>query len=167
MRTPEAFAAAVANVLAWEGGYVNDPDDPGGETNFGISKRFYPSVDIRGLTRAGAIAIYRRDWWDKNRIGDFPDPIAIKMLDIAVNMGWSAAVKVLQRACNHAGPAHPIAVDGSCGPITRKTVHDLYATVPNLLGILRIEDANRYREIAASNPVMAKYLRGWLRRAAS
>ncbi|WP_425526518.1 glycosyl hydrolase 108 family protein [Xanthomonas oryzae] len=50
-------------MLSHEGGYVNDPRDPGGETQWGISKRAYPELNIRALTRDQAIEIYRRDYW--------------------------------------------------------------------------------------------------------
>jgi lysozyme family protein len=62
---PSEFLTAVERVLADEGGYVCNPSDPGGETNFGITKRSYPDLDIKGLTREDAIAIYWRDWWTK------------------------------------------------------------------------------------------------------
>ena len=56
---------AISATLAHEGGYVNDPADPGGETKFGISKRAYPDVDIKSLTRQEAEMIYRRVYWEK------------------------------------------------------------------------------------------------------
>uniref|UniRef100_UPI0039E582BF glycosyl hydrolase 108 family protein n=1 Tax=Klebsiella pneumoniae TaxID=573 RepID=UPI0039E582BF len=59
------FDDLIGRVLGHEGGYVNDPRDPGGETQFGISKRAYPNVDIKGLTRETAISIYKRDFWDR------------------------------------------------------------------------------------------------------
>ena len=68
------YLACIEVVLKSEGGYVNDPHDPGGETNFGISKRAYPSVDIKHLTKEGAIAIYKKDYWDKIKGDDLPLP---------------------------------------------------------------------------------------------
>jgi lysozyme family protein len=59
MRFPEVFD----RVIGHEGGYVNDPNDPGGETQWGISKRSYPHLNIRMLTRAEAMGIYDRDFW--------------------------------------------------------------------------------------------------------
>ena len=56
------FEAAVDRVLGHEGGYVNHPNDPGGETNWGISKRSYPNVDIKALTREGVLRLcYRQE----------------------------------------------------------------------------------------------------------
>ena len=103
-----SFDRAVEMVLAHEGGYVNDPRDPGGETRFGISKRAYPDVDILRLTEDEAKAIYRRDYWDKIRPDEIPEPIAICLFDAAVNMGRDKAVRLLQRACG-------VAQDGVMG----------------------------------------------------
>lgn len=94
----EIFNRALNLILDHEGGYVNDPKDPGGETNFGISKRAYPHLNIRDLTKAQAAEIYRKDYWNKIR-GDSIDPsVAIVAFDIAVNMGVSVAIKMLQYA---------------------------------------------------------------------
>ena len=68
----DRFPAFINRILGHEGGYVNDPQDPGGETNWGISKRSYPGEDIKNLTLDQAAAIYRRDYWDMARAGDLP-----------------------------------------------------------------------------------------------
>jgi len=83
------FNFCVDQVLKHEGGYVNDPRDPGGETNFGISKRAYPTLNIKALTKEQAIEVYRRDYWariDKT----FPE-LNLLVFDSAVNQGVSAA----------------------------------------------------------------------------
>jgi len=103
-----SFEQAVAMVLRHEGGYVNDPRDPGGETRFGISKRAYPDVDILRLTEDEAKVIYRRDYWDKLRPDELPQELAICLFDCAVNMGRDKAVRLLQRACG-------VAQDGVMG----------------------------------------------------
>ena len=59
------FDDIIEIVLEHEGGYVNDPDDPGGETNFGIAKRSHPDVDIANLTKEDAKIIYYQDYWMK------------------------------------------------------------------------------------------------------
>lgn len=89
------FAIDMTFVFKWEGGYVNDPTDPGGETNFGISKRSYPNLDIKNLTKQAAQAIYQRDYW--NAIGgDTLNPeLACAALDTAINMGVSRAKQFL------------------------------------------------------------------------
>ncbi len=62
----ENFEKAMTFIFKWEGGYVNDGNDPGGETNFGISKRAYPNLDIKNLTKDEAKQIYYRDYWEKS-----------------------------------------------------------------------------------------------------
>ncbi|SIS76670.1 glycoside hydrolase family 108 protein [Insolitispirillum peregrinum] len=93
-----AFDHALAFVLSEEGGYVNDPRDGGGETNFGISRRAYPGVDIAGLTRDQAAEIYRRDYWDACKCDQMPAPWAVAVFDTAVNQGSGAAAFLLQTA---------------------------------------------------------------------
>lgn len=82
----ENFAVACGFVLKHEGGYVNDPDDPGGETNFGISKRYNPNVDIKNLTEREAAEIYLKKYWlPAGDILSFPNDIIY--FDTSVNMG--------------------------------------------------------------------------------
>jgi lysozyme family protein len=100
---PALFGQAVIRVLANEGGYARLANDPGGATNFGISQRDYPGLDIPNLTRDGAIAIYFRDFWKAGRYGELPDPIAVKLFDLAINMGPAHAVRCLQRALRACG----------------------------------------------------------------
>lgn len=86
------FQQAVEFVLKKEGGYVNHPDDPGGETNFGISKRAYPHLDIAALTRKEAIQIYHEDYWlPISREVEHPHMQFI-VFDAAVNHGVTRAV---------------------------------------------------------------------------
>lgn len=106
-----AFDGFIGRVLSHEGGYVNDPRDPGGETKFGIAKRSYPSVDIKGLTRDAAIEIYRRDFWARVQGDKLPRAVAFQALDAAVNHGIGNAVRWLQRAAG-------VADDGVIGPMT-------------------------------------------------
>lgn len=94
------FERAIDVVLAEEGGYVNDPRDPGGETKFGISKRQYPDIDIAALSVSAAKDIYRRDYWDVCKCDDLPWPMCLFVFDSAVNQGVGAAVRMLQRAIN-------------------------------------------------------------------
>ena len=103
------FDEAFHRVLGHEGGYVNNPNDPGGETNWGISKRSYPSVDIKHLTRDGAKVIYRMDFWDRVKADQLPDGVAYQLFDFAVNSGIETAVRALQRAVR-------VADDGHWGP---------------------------------------------------
>lgn len=92
------FERAVEIVLAEEGGYINDPNDPGGETRYGISKRAYPELDIAKLTVEQAKAIYRRDYWEPCKCDKLPWPLSLYVFDCAVNQGVVPAIKLLQRA---------------------------------------------------------------------
>lgn len=112
------FDDAFKRLVSHEGGYVNDSRDPGLETKFGISKRAYPSLDIKALTLAEAKAIYRRDYWDRARCGDLPPGVAFDVFDAAVNSGPGQAIRWLQRAVG-------VADDGVVGPITLAAVKRL------------------------------------------
>lgn len=106
------FDDAADRLLGNEGGYVNDPKDPGGETKWGISKRSYPNVDIKNLTRMDAKGIYLRDFWTRIHAGELFDGVAFQTFDFAVNSGIETAVRYLQRAVG-------VADDGHWGPISR------------------------------------------------
>lgn len=109
------FDDLIGRVLGHEGGYICDPRDPGGETQFGISKRAYPNVDIKGLTRETAISIYKRDFWDRVQGDKLPRAFAFQVLDAAVNHGIGNAVRWMQRAAG-------VADDGIIGPLTLAAV---------------------------------------------
>jgi lysozyme family protein len=93
-----AFDAAFDLLIGHEGGYVDNPADPGGETKFGISRRAYPDLDIRSLTEAQARGIYYRDYWLPCRCDAMPVALAILVFDAAVNNGVGRAVRWLQTA---------------------------------------------------------------------
>lgn len=78
-------------VLKWEGGYVNDPKDPGGETKYGISKRAHPNEDIANLTPERALVIYQTEYWDPIGGDNLPLPACVVAFDTAVNCGVSRA----------------------------------------------------------------------------
>lgn len=99
-------------VIGHEKGYVNDPNDPGGETNWGISKRSYPSEDIRNMTRDKAKVIYRRDFWSRVNGDKLHDGVAYQLFDFAINSGVETAIRYLQRAIG-------VADDGAWGPISQ------------------------------------------------
>jgi lysozyme family protein len=94
----EAFEISIGN----EGGYVNDPDDAGGETKFGISKRVYPDLDINNLTLEDAKRLYYNDFWDTKacNMNRLPSKVAIEVFDTGINMGMTTAFKMLQEALN-------------------------------------------------------------------
>src|SRR5690606_31473517 len=162
--TDERFLRAVEVVLDHEGGYVNDPRDPGGETKYGISKRSYPDLDIASLTREQAAEIYYRDWWQRYGYGRLQDEaVATKLLDMAVNMGPAAAHRLLQEALVFLD--NPVAVDGIIGPQTVAATNK--ADPKRLLQVLRWMAAHHYYRIAAQRPQSRAFLIGWLRRAYS
>lgn len=110
------FDWALSVILEHEGGYVNDPRDPGGETNMGISKRAYPHLDIHSLTRDQVAEIYRRDYWDKLSCDKLNWSVALCVFDAGVNSGIGRAAKWLQQALNACGKG--VATDGMIGPQT-------------------------------------------------
>ena len=109
------FDAAFDRLMGHEGGYVNNPDDPGGETKWGISKRSYPNLNIALLARDGAKDIYRRDFWNRIHADEMYDGVAFQALDFAINSGIETAVRKLQTAVGAAD-------DGHWGPLTRAAV---------------------------------------------
>ncbi len=148
----------IAFVLKVEGGYVNNPNDRGGETNWGISKRSYPSVDIKNLTRQGAIDIYERDYWRGGRcdeIGETHPDLALAHMDWCVNHGVGGAAKFLQRAVG----ATP---DGAIGPKTLAAVRacDEFSAIAYYLN----DRARWYHDRCAQLPSQREFLAGWLAR---
>jgi lysozyme family protein len=117
-----SFETVVHMVLEHEGGYVNHPSDPGGETKYGISKRAYPDVDIAELTEDEAAVIYKRDYWDRIKGDDLPVGVACAVMDYAVNSGISRASKALQSVCGISNG------DGVIGPHSLASV---WTTVEN------------------------------------
>ncbi|MFM1990200.1 MAG: hypothetical protein RJA99_3157 [Pseudomonadota bacterium] len=148
------FNEAFDRVIGHEGGYVNDPRDPGGETKFGISKRAYPSEDIKNLTLERARQLYRRDYWDRGGIQNLPPFARFDVFDVAVNSGISAAVRMLQRAVG-------VADDGVVGP---KTLAAVGYTRPE---IFRARFAAERLDFYASLPTWPAFGRGWARRVAA
>lgn len=100
------FDASFERLLGSEGGYVNDPADPGGETKWGISKRSYPQLDIANLTQDDAKVVYRRDFWDAAKLQDMPTAVAFQLFDFAVNSGIGTAIRKLQQAIGVADDGH-------------------------------------------------------------
>lgn len=92
----DKFNKAFAAIIGVEGGYVNDPRDPGGETKYGICKRSYPNVDIKNLTLDKAKEIYKRDFWDSIGADNCPLRLAVFYFDCAVNQGQPVAKKLIQ-----------------------------------------------------------------------
>lgn len=150
-----SFDLAIDTVLLNEGGYVDDPNDKGGATNFGLSQRTYPNLDIKNLTKEQAIGIYKKDFWKYDGVLD--QLVATKIFDASVNLGHVAIV-LLQKIVLKATPP-----DGIFGEVTEDAVNRAEAGA--LLTQYRLALAQHYQSIVTRNPQDAKFLTGWLRRA--
>lgn len=158
MSADALFDEAFDFTIGQEGGYINDPSDSGGETNFGISKRSYPDVDIKNLTKEGAKEIYKKDYWSNWYDLLNSKDVAIRVFDMAVNSGKSAAEKTLQKAINHCGAN--IVEDGFIG---LKTINAIFGLNKNwVLDRFRVERAKFYADCVDKSPIKLKYLKGWI-----
>ena len=153
----KSFKEIIEKVLEHEGGYVNDPKDLGGETKYGITKRFYPDVDIKNLTIEQATEIYKKDYWDKNKVESLPQNLWHIYFDMCVNMGKRTAVKVLQRAAVNKG--RKIEVDGGLGPMTIGALKGVE------LDRVRAYRVKYYVDLITAKPEQEKFYLGWFRRA--
>lgn len=147
-----AFDKAFAMIISAEGGYVNNPTDPGGETKFGISKKSYPTVDIKNLTLEGAKAIYLRDFWQATHGDELPWPLSLFVFDAAVNQGLPAAVALLQKSLG-------VAQDGSFGSRTQKAI----ANIPDQKETCSLFMADRALRYTGTRN-FDTFGRGWLKR---
>jgi len=152
------FNEIIEKVLEHEGGYVNDPNDRGGETNFGITKKFYPDVDIKNLTKEQAKHIYHTDYWRRGKCDEIPSRLRHIYFDMLVNFGKRGAVKVLQRAAN-AKNKNKIDVDGGLGPATLKAIQNLE------LERVRAYRVLRFANLVIKKPEQERFWFGWFRRA--
>lgn len=146
-----SFDKAFALTVGLEGGYSNNPADPGLETKYGISKRAHPDVDINALTLDQARDIYRRDYWTPAYCDDMPERIGHLMFDAAVNHGVTAAIKLLQRALR-------VADDGVYGVVTRG---QLLARDTGETASLLMAERAVYMTTCSAWPT---FKRGWLKR---
>ena len=137
--------------LGEEGGYVNDPADPGGETNWGISKRECPDEDIKNLTRAEAVRLYYNYYWVEYGVQQLPLSLGFQVFDWGINAGMATAVRGLQTVAG-------VPADGKVGPQTCAAV----ASMP-LASVLMQVIASReaYYTILPGWPSFGK---GWTNR---
>lgn len=138
-------------------GYVNDPDDPGGETKYGIAKRYWPMLDIKNLTYDQARQLYYSEYWERYRCELIPDHLRGIYFDMCVIPGPRQAAKLLQMACNSIG--YTLKVDGIVGLKTLTAAIDL---PPDRLRMYRLE---YFADQAVKTPSKAKFWNGWKRRA--
>lgn len=170
-------------IVAREGGYVNDPDDPGGATNHGVTihtmRRLgldltgdgqVTQADVRRLTQQQAIDIFVDHYFARPRIADLPEPLHPTVFDMYVNAGGNA-VKILQRLLGKMG--YDITVDGAIGPKTIAATARAHASAPDhIVDAYGIERRNYYFDLADRRPASRKYARsraggkgGWITRA--
>lgn len=172
-----------AEIVAREGGYVNDPDDPGGATNFGVTigtlralgrdldgDGHVTEADVRALTREDAIEIFIEHYYRRPRIDALPAPIQASVFDMQVNAGANA-VRLLQRLLNDMGLA--CTADGVIGPETLAAAAQAMAIAPDhFVDAYGIARRNYYYVLADRRPASRKYARrrdggkgGWITRA--
>ena len=151
-----AFDACFTVVVGEEGGYTDDPNDPGGETNWGISKAAYPALDIKDLTEAAAKAIYQRDYWAPSQCDGLPAALAMMVFDAAVNNGVQRAKEWLQAAVG-------VATDGVIGPQTLAALKTATATPAGVQGTCA-EFLARRLDFMAALKTWQSFGLGWSRR---
>jgi lysozyme family protein len=179
----QSVSQIAKEIVAREGGFVNDPDDPGGATNFGVTihtlRRLGLDVtddgvvdlaDVRGLSRAQAERIFIEHYFKRPGIARLPEVVQASVFDMYVNAG-SNAVKILQRLLGQMG--QQVTVDGVIGPQTAQAAKAVALAAPDYIadayGIAR---RNYYLRLADSRPASRKFARrrdggkgGWIRRA--
>jgi hypothetical protein len=157
----DSFDACVALVLTYEGGFSDNPADPGGATNFGITQRTLEAFlghpvtvdDVRNLSSSTADAIYRANYWNLMRCGDLPAGVDLMVFDYGVNSGPGLAVKALQGLVG-------VTQDGAIGPIT-------LAAVANVAPLTLVNDLAQQRlTYLRGLSGFATFGAGWTRRVA-
>ncbi|PTX55911.1 putative peptidoglycan binding protein [Litoreibacter ponti] len=171
------------DIVRREGGYVNDPDDPGGPTNHGVTIHTMRRLgldldgdgdvdarDVQQLTRSQAIEIFIDHYYHAPRIDRLPEPLQALVFDMYVNSGRNA-VKLLQRLLNDMG--QDVAVDGVIGPHTIRATYAAFAdAADHMVDAYGIARREYYYRLADKRPASRKYARrrdggkgGWIRRA--
>jgi lysozyme family protein len=169
-----SFDTFFPTLLKHEGGFVNDPVDPGGATNKGVTMGTFQScaqkylgieptlANLKALTDAQAGKIYKPLYWDKVRCDDIAlQELADIVFDFQVNAGANAA-KLLQRVLNELGAKPPLAVDGEVGPGTMAALNGM-----DPKAVYRRYKQGRidyYQDLVAKRPPLGKFLNGWLKR---
>lgn len=162
------FEMAVNDILLHEGGYINHPTDPGGETKYGISKRSYPNLDIKNLTEEQAVAIYYKDYWLVNHLEEIHNQdVATKFLNLFVNVGKKSAERVICRALRACGFKYDEQNINLNDLINATNIMSEKSRILELLSALRSETAGYYRILSVEKPALKAFLKGWLNRAYS
>ena len=172
---PYTFLADLQFVLKWEGGLTDDPDDPGGRTNKGITQREYdkfrkskglPPQDVAKISDDEVYEIYYANYWKAARCNELPAPLRLVVFDTAVNMGVVTSIKLLQQALNEfLIQDKKLKVDGIIGPKTLEAARSMNAAaVAKKMLEFRLY---RYCDIVRNNPKLVKFLKGWVSRVMS
>lgn len=169
-----SFAEMVGNVLKHEGGFVDDKDDSGGPTKYGITQktlahylgREITRETVKNMSRELATEVYFKLYYEHPKVNLLPELVQPVIFDAAVNMGTVAAIKLAQKVFNKMGT--PITCDGIIG---QKTLMSAKAAC-NVYGhevVVSIVNArvHYYETICDFDPVKKKYLKGWVTRARS
>jgi len=153
------FENALEIILEHEGGYVNHPKDPGGETNLGVTKRVYEDFggekEMKELTQEDVEPIYQENYWDKCKCDDLPEGLDLCVFDFAVNAGPGRAAKYLQTMID-------TVADGGIGPNTLKTLSS-YVDTHGVVKTVEQYQANR-QEYYEGLSTFDTFGRGWTRR---
>jgi len=113
----EIFERCIVIILKHEGGYVNNPNDFGGETKYGIAKRFFPHEDIKNLTIERAKYLYFHSYWLPMKLDGIIKPEnVLEIFDMGVNAGKGNAIRIAQRVVK-------VDADGFCGPMTKAAIN--------------------------------------------
>jgi len=167
------FEDALKIVLGFEGGYSNDPNDKGGETNYGITaatlesakaKGWVPSnISIRNLKLNHAKIIYKNGYWNAVKVDDMPHPLDLIMFDMAINHGVNQAIKLLQKTLNSMLDFN-LVVDGIIGPKTMAAVEKLTNAdhLRCLCVYILLNRVEFYTSIIQSNKTQEKFFKGWI-----
>lgn len=155
----ENYDKCLELILHHEGGYVNHPKDPGGETNLGVTKRVYEewggTKDMVDLTVEDVAPIYEKNYWGRTKCNDLPSGLDLCVFDFAVNAGPGRAAKYLQSMIG-------TTVDGGIGPNTLRAVGN-YVEEVGLQSAIENYQANRQRYYEKLS-TFETFGRGWTRR---
>lgn len=163
-------------ILKHEGGFVNDPDDAGGATNFGITIKTYSNwlgrqatvQEVKDMKREDAIAIYKNQYYYEPKIDWIPHPVQIQVFDIGVNSGPERAIQMIQKVVNLAGIVDVIVEDGAMGPNTKKAITKTQDKMGNHFNNALVEERLKfYQGIVERKPSQERFLAGWTNRAKS
>tara|TARA_B100001989_G_C24524613_1_gene457903 strand:+ start:1169 stop:1678 length:510 start_codon:yes stop_codon:yes gene_type:complete len=153
------YQKCLETILHHEGGYVNHPKDPGGETNLGVTKRVYEewggTKDMKDLLVEDVAPIYKKNYWDKLKGDNLPGGLDLCVFDFGVNAGPGRAAKYLQSMIG-------TTPDGGIGPMTLKAL-DIYTGANGLVETIE-EYQKRRQEYYEQLSTFATFGRGWTRR---